>query len=51
VVDSAASLAAALEALAQDGQRAQTMGHAGIEVIENNRGALERLVALIETRL
>lgn len=51
VVDSAASLAAALEALAQDGQRAETMGHAGIEVIENNRGALERLVALIETRL
>ncbi|HEU4486723.1 MAG TPA: lipid IV(A) 3-deoxy-D-manno-octulosonic acid transferase [Povalibacter sp.] len=51
VVDSAASLAATLESLAQDRHRVEAMGHAGVSVLENNRGALERLLSLIEPLL
>jgi 3-deoxy-D-manno-octulosonic-acid transferase len=51
VVDSAASLAATLESLAQDRHRVEAMGHAGVSVLENNRGSLERLLSLIEPLL
>jgi 3-deoxy-D-manno-octulosonic-acid transferase len=47
-VDSAGALAAALAALATDVDKRTDMGRAGQQVLQANRGALDRLLRLIE---
>jgi 3-deoxy-D-manno-octulosonic-acid transferase len=48
---SALDLTNTLVALASDAEQRTRMGTIGIEVIEKNRGALDRVLAIIEQRL
>lgn len=50
-VDSAGALSRALAALASDETRRARMGSAGREALQANRGALERLMGIIDRRI
>lgn len=50
-VDSSASLAQTLRELQADPVRRERIGRAALAIVENNRGALERLMTLIDSRL
>ena len=44
-------VAGMLDSLLRDGQRCQAMVHAGLELVANGRGAVDRILALIASRL
>jgi 3-deoxy-D-manno-octulosonic-acid transferase len=48
LVSDSAELAAAVEGLLSDAEAASSLGDAGREILERNRGALARLMAMIE---
>ncbi len=50
-VDSASSLAQTLRELQADPARRERLGRAARSIVENNRGALDRLMALVELQL
>jgi 3-deoxy-D-manno-octulosonic-acid transferase len=50
-VSNAAELARTLIELAAEAERRTRMGHAALEVIERNRGALERVLSLVHQQL
>jgi 3-deoxy-D-manno-octulosonic-acid transferase len=48
LVSDSAELATAVEGLLSDAEAASSLGDAGREILERNRGALARLMAMIE---